>query len=122
MYIDDIKLFAKNNEKEQKTVYRNGICQRKMCHPYNEKSRKTNKGRNRTARSKNAWRKVKQQVLGKIGCGPAEMKEKIKEYFRRTRKLLETFLSRKNLVKAIKTWVVPLVGTLDDSENGQGRN
>ena len=40
----------------------------------------------------------------------AEMKEKIqKEYLRRTRKLLETKLNRRNLIKGINTWAVPLV-------------
>ena len=40
----------------------------------------------------------------------AEMKDKIeKEYLRRTRKLLETKLSRRNLIKGINTWAVPLV-------------
>ena len=39
-----------------------------------------------------------------------EMKEKIqKEYFRRTRKLLETKLCSRNLIKVIDTWAVPLV-------------
>ena len=39
-----------------------------------------------------------------------EMKEKIpKEYLRRTRKLLETKLSSRNLIKGINTWAVPLV-------------
>ena len=39
-----------------------------------------------------------------------EMKEKIKKgYLRRTRKLLETKLSRRNLIKGINTWAVPLV-------------
>ena len=39
-----------------------------------------------------------------------EMKDKIqKEYIRRTRKLLETKLSCKNLIKWINTWTVPLV-------------
>ena len=39
-----------------------------------------------------------------------EMKEKIqKEYLRRTRKLLETKLSCRNLIKGINTWSVPLV-------------
>ena len=39
-----------------------------------------------------------------------EMNEKIqKEYFRRTRKLLETKLSGRNLIKGINTWAVPLV-------------
>ena len=37
------------------------------------------------------------------------MKDKIrKEYFRRTRKLLETKLSSRNLIKGINTWAVPL--------------
>ena len=39
-----------------------------------------------------------------------EMKEKTqKEYLRRTRKLLETKLNSKNLIKGINTWAVPLV-------------
>ena len=39
-----------------------------------------------------------------------EMKDKIhKEYLRRTRKLLETKLSCRNLIKAINTWAVSIV-------------
>ena len=39
-----------------------------------------------------------------------EMKDKIrKEYLRRRRKLLETKLSVRNLIKGINTWAVPLV-------------
>ena len=39
-----------------------------------------------------------------------EMKDKIqKQYLRRTRKLLETKLSSKNLIKGINTWAEPLV-------------
>ena len=39
-----------------------------------------------------------------------EMKNKIqKEYLRRTRKLLETKLSSRNLIKGIDTWAVPIV-------------
>ena len=39
-----------------------------------------------------------------------EMKDKIrKEYLRRTRKLLETKLSNRNLIKGINTWAVPLI-------------
>ena len=39
-----------------------------------------------------------------------EMKNKIqKEYLRRTRKLLETKLSSRNLIKGINTWAVPVV-------------
>ena len=39
-----------------------------------------------------------------------EMKDKIKkEHFRRTRKLLETNLSNRNLIRGINTWAVPVV-------------
>ena len=39
-----------------------------------------------------------------------EMKERIKkEYLRRTRKLLKTKLSSRNLIKEINTWAAPLV-------------
>ena len=39
-----------------------------------------------------------------------EMKDKIrKEYLRRNRKLLETKLSSRNLIKGINTWAVPLI-------------
>ena len=39
-----------------------------------------------------------------------QMKDKIqKEYLRRTRKLLETKLSSRNLIKGINTWALPLV-------------
>ena len=38
------------------------------------------------------------------------MKYKIrKEYLRRTRKLLETKLSSRNIIKGINTWAVPLI-------------
>ena len=39
-----------------------------------------------------------------------QMKDKIqKEYLRRTRKLLETKLSSRNIIKGINTWAIPLV-------------
>ena len=39
-----------------------------------------------------------------------EMKDKIRnEYLRRTRKLLETKLSSRNLIKGMNTWAVPLI-------------
>ena len=39
-----------------------------------------------------------------------QMKDKIqKEYLRRTRKLLKTKLSCRNLIKGINTWAVPLI-------------
>ena len=45
-----------------------------------------------------------------------QMKDMIrKEYLRRTRKLLETKLSSRNLIKGINTWAVPLVRYLGPS-------
>ena len=38
-----------------------------------------------------------------------EMKDKIRKYLRRTRKLLETKLSSRNLIKGINTLAVPFV-------------
>ena len=53
------------------------------------------------------------KYLGILEAGTikqVEMKEKIlKEYLRRTRKLLERKLSRRNLIKGINIWAVPLV-------------
>ena len=52
-----------------------------------------------------------------------ETKEKIeKEYFRRTRKLLETKLYRRNLIKGINTWAVPLVKYSDHSWSEPEKN
>ena len=53
-------------------------------------------------------------MLGNIGRGHNqtrrnERKKIKKEYFRRTRKLLETKLYSRSLVKEINTWAVPLV-------------
>ena len=51
-----------------------------------------------------------------------QMKDKIqKEYLKRTRKLLDTKLSTRNLIKAINTWAVPLV-IPDPFSNGPETN
>ena len=56
---------------------------------------------------------MKPTILGYFGGWHHQtsgMKDKIqKEYLRRTRKLLETKLSSRNLIKGINTWAVPLV-------------
>ena len=53
------------------------------------------------------------EILGAHTIKQVEMKEKIKkEYLRRTKKLLETKLSFKNLIKGINTWALPLVSYL----------
>ena len=86
-----------------------------MCNSNNEKWKKKNNGRNRTANSRkyqNALRNGKLQVLGnKVGTiKHADMKEKLrKEYLRRSRKLLKTKLCSRNPVKCINTWAAPLV-------------
>ena len=44
-------------------------------------------------------------ILEADNIKPVEMKDKIKkEYLRRTKKLLETKLSSRNLIKGINTW------------------
>ena len=49
-------------------------------------------------------------VLEAVTIKQVEMKDKIqKEYLRRTRKLLETKNSSRNLIKGINTWAVPIV-------------
>ena len=78
--MDDIKLFAKTEEKMEagtnnkniQSGYRNGIWHRIMCHARNENWKKTNNKRNRTTKSRknqNASRKGKLQVLGNIRSG-----------------------------------------------------
>ena len=52
-----------------------------------------------------------------------QMKDKTrKEYLRRTRKLLETKLSCRNLIKGINTWAVPLVRYSGPSSSGLDMN
>ena len=51
------------------------------------------------------------------------MKDKIKkEYLKRTRKLLETKLSSRNLIKGINTWAVLSLDTRDPFSSGLKMN
>ena len=90
---------------------------RKMCVAHNEKWKKPNNERNRTATSRknqNARRKGRLQVVWNIGSEnlkQVEMKIR-KEYLRWTRKLLQTKICRRNLIKGINTWDVSLVRCL----------
>ena len=68
-----------------------------MCHAHNEKWKRTNNWRNRTAKSRknqNGLRKGKLQVLGNIGSRYHQTNwdeiKKRKVYLRQMRKLLET--------------------------------
>ena len=125
MYIDDIKLFAKN-EKELETlihavrIYRQDIgmefCLEK-CAMHVMKSGKwhmtdemelPNQDKIRTLGENETYKYL--GILEADTIKQVEMKDKIgKKYLRRTRKLLETKFSSRNLIKGINTWAVPLV-------------
>ena len=67
-----------------------------------------NQDKSRTLGEKETYKYL--GILGADTIKQVEMKGKIKkEYFWRTRNLLETKLSSRNLVKGINTWAIPLV-------------
>ena len=121
MYIDDIKLFAKN-EKELETLIHTvrkfsqdiriefGI---EKCAMLVMKSGKhltdgmelPNQDKIRTLAENETYKYL--GILEADTIKKVEMKDKIqKEYLKRTRKLLETKLSRRNLITGINTWAV----------------
>ena len=74
----------------------------------------TNDRKNRTIKSKkknqNVWRKGNLQGIENIGSGRHQTcGDERKRNRWRTRKLLETKLRSRNLIKDINTWIVPLV-------------
>ena len=118
MYMDDIKLFGNSNTHNQniQSGHKIGIWHRKMRHASNEKRQTTPYGRNGTTKSRKNRMLGERETNKYLGILEAdtikqeEMKEKIqKEYFRRTRKLLETKLYRRNFIKGMNTWAVPRV-------------
>ena len=87
-----------------------------MYHAHNEKWKMKNVGRNRNTKSRenqNTQRKGNSQILGNIGSRYHQIsrdEKKIqKESLRRRRKLLETKLHSRNLIKEINTWTVPFI-------------
>ncbi len=69
---------------------------------------RTNHDRNRTLEVKETYKYL--GILEADTIKQVQMKDTIrKEYLRRTRKLLETKLNSRNLIKEINTWAVPLV-------------
>ena len=125
MYMDDIKLFAKN-EKELETlihtlrIYSQDIGMEfgiEKCAMLVMKSGKRhmtdgieqpNQDKIRTLGENGTYEYL--GILEADTIKQVEMKDKIqKEYLRRTRKLLETKLSSRNLIKGINTWAVSLV-------------
>ena len=122
MYMDDIKQFAKN-EKELETlihavrIYSQDIGMEfgiEKCAMLVMKSGKhhltdgmelPNQDKIRTLGEKETYKYL--GILKVDTFKQVEKKEKIqKEYLRRTRKLLETKLSSRNLIKGINTWAL----------------
>ena len=67
-----------------------------------------NSDKNRTLRENETYKYL--GILEADTIKQEEMKDKIqKVYLRRTRKLLETKLSSRNLITGINTWALPLV-------------
>ena len=141
MYMDDIKLFAKN-EKEVEILIRTvriysrdigmefGIEKRAMLVMKSGKRQLTdgielpNQYKIKTLAENETYKYM--GILEADTIKQVEMKDKIqKEYLWRTRKLFETKLSSRNLIKWINTWAVPLVRysgpflkwTRDEQEN-----
>ena len=122
--MDDIKLSAKN-EKELETlihtvrIYSQDIGMEfgiEKCVKLVMKSVKQyrtdgmelpNQDKIRTLGEKETYKYL--GILEADTIKQVQMKDKIKkEYLRRTRKLLETKLCSRNLIKGINTWAVPL--------------
>ena len=125
MYMDDIKLFAKN-EKELETlihavrIYSRDIGMEFGIEKYAMLVMKSGKRHMTDGMELPSHDKIRTfeenetyKYLGILEADTikqVQMKDTIrKEYLRRTRKLLETKLSSRNLMKGINTWAVPLV-------------
>ena len=125
MYMDDIKLFAKDEKEIETLIYAVRIYNQDIGMEFSIekwamlviKSGKRhmtdgmelpNHEKIRTVGENENYKYL--GILEADTIKQVEMKDKIrKEYLRRTRKLLETKLSSRNLIKGINTWAVPLV-------------
>ena len=125
MYMDDIKLFAKNEKEPETLIHTVRIYSQDIgmefgigkCALLVMKSGKRhltdglelpNQDKIRTLAENETYKYL--GILEAYTIKQVEMKNKIqKEYLRRTRKLLETKLSSRNLIKGINTWAVPFV-------------
>ena len=125
MYMDDIKLFAKNVKELETLIYADRIYNQDIgmefgigkCAKLLMKSGKRNMtdGMELLNHDK-IWTPEENETYRYLGILEADtikqvqMKDTIrKEYLRRTRKLFETKLSSRNLIKGINTWAMPLV-------------
>ena len=125
MYMDDIKLFAKYEKELETLIHAVIICRQdkgmefgiEKCAMLVMKSSKQhlaggmellNQDKIKTLGEKETYKYL--GILEADTIKQVEMKEKIKkEYLGWTRKLLETKLSNRNLIKGINTRAVPLV-------------
>ena len=125
MYMDDIKLFAKNEKELEILIHTIRIYSQDIgmefsiekCALLVMKSGKLhltegielpNQDKIRTLAENETY--IYLGILKTDTIKQVKMKNKIKkEYLRRTRKLLETKLNSRNLIKGINTWTVPLV-------------
>ena len=125
MYMDDIKLFIKNEKELETLIHKVRIYSQDIgmefgiekCAMLVMKSGKRqltdgmelpNQDKIKTLAKNETYKYL--GILEADTIKQAEKKEKIqKEYLRKTRKLLETKLNCRNLIKGINTWVVPLI-------------
>ena len=125
IYMDDIQLFAKNQKELETLIHTVRIYSQDIgmefgiekCALLVIKSGKRHltdgiklpkEDKIRTLAENESYKYL--GILEADTTKQVEMKNKIKkEYLRRTRKLLETKLSSRNLIKEINTWAVPLV-------------
>ena len=125
MYIDDIKLFPKNEKELESLIHairiycqdiemEFGIEKYALLVMKSGKRHLTdgielpNQDKIRTLGENETYEYL--GILEAETIKQVEMKDKIqKEYLRRTWKLLETNLSSRNLTRGINTWTVPLV-------------
>ena len=123
--MDDIKLFAKNEKELETLIYTVRLYSQDIgmefgiekCAMLVMKSGKRhttdgielpNQDKIRTLGENNAYKYL--GILEADTIKQVQMKDKIhKEYLKRTRKLLETKLSRRNPMKGINIWTVPHV-------------
>ena len=125
MYMDDFKLFAKNHKELETLIhavrkYSQDIGMEFGKEKYSMLVMKSSKWYMTDGMELPNHDKIKTlgenetyKYLGILEADTikqVQMKDKIrKEYHRRTRKLLETKLSSRNLIKGINSWAVPLI-------------
>ena len=125
MYVDDIKMFAKNKKELETLIHAVRIFSQDIgmefcvekCAMLVMKSVKRHltdgmelpdQDKIRTLGEKETYKHL--GILEDDTINQVEMKEKIKnDYIRKIRKLLETKLCSRNLIKGTNNWAVPLV-------------